>query len=215
MNQSKNIIRSNYMKIGDPETASTGTKLMKGVFVREYNIVNVEDYSNVPNKPTKTIGQKGFEPEICIKLYLQNSGMDKPYEKILFGKYKKDKVTGEIKNWDSFNNSVQWLLYKMFGEFEINSDFSIPQTLLFRLNSQKVEVISYVADYDVNEKKLKYETYSKFFPAKATIEEMQVQFEKDLPYLKKYNPKAVDLMEEDSTNFNVEEMNKINNTPSF
>lgn len=199
------------MKLGNPE-ASNSTKVGKGIYLKKYSIANVEDYSNVPNKPIKTIGQKGFQPEICLKLYLLAEGMEKPFEMYLFGKYKKDKVTGEILNWDAFNNHVQFFLYNMFGEFEINNDFSIPQRLLLLLNGKQVQALSYVKDYDVNEKKLRYQTYSKLFNINTSIEDIMAQWNKDLPYNRKYNPKAVDIYEEDNTNFNSEEFEHLNDS---
>lgn len=202
------------MKVGNPEQSSS-IKLMEGVYLREYTIVNVEDYSNVPNKPTRTVGQNGFEPEICLKLYLQNDDMEKPIEKLLFGKYKRDKISGEIKNWDSFGNQVQWLLYRMFGDFDINNDFSIPIQLLMKLNGKVVKSVSYVIGYDKELQKLKYDTYNKFFTKNDTTETILAQFNKDLPYLRKYNPSALAEYAEQTEKFNPTDFQAISNSDVF
>lgn len=202
------------MKIGNPESNSKNTKLMEGVYLREYKILSVEDLSNYPNHETKSPFQSGFMPELCLKLTIQSDDMDNPVTRYLFGNFRKNN-NKQIIGWNGFNNQVQFLLYHVLGEFEISDNFEIYPKTLTNLIGKKIKSISFVSKYDEITQRLNYENYGKLFPSHFSNEKILEIFNKDLPYLKKYHPEAIEQYEEAQTKFNPDDLSQIDETPTF
>lgn len=89
----------------------------QGIFTDRCKIISVEDLSNYPKRPgpAKTLGEKGWEPELCLKLVI-DSGMEMTMNVLGNYNWKQDPVTGkklEYIGWKQRGNAVQNLIVKL------------------------------------------------------------------------------------------------------
>ena len=151
-------------KLNDNSVNSNSKYFDTGVFVDLIKIDNVVDKSNYPLSPTankKTIGNKGFEPELCLEI---TSNDKKIY---IFGKfeYREDTISGKTKyvGWKRANNSVWNLLYVLFGDkAEINDDDTIPERLLKEMVGKKFYKLRYCIGMDDKTNKPAFRDFSYF-----------------------------------------------------
>jgi hypothetical protein len=145
-------------QMGDTQTSNSQYH-GKGVFTEGITIVRVEDHSNYPlqtGAPIKTIGQNGFAPQLCLKVYFE--GGDKERHFTIFGSFKyqkEDKVSGKRTGyigWNTVNNPIQSFLARMNnGKFAINDDDSIPSVLLKSVEGKKIIKLRYCrGEYEGN-----------------------------------------------------------------
>ena len=125
-------------QLGD-NTTSNSRYFQRGVFVDKAKILSVEDLSNYPKKQSaevKTIGNKNFQPQLCLKLKV-NTGIE--MDMYVFGKFnfKTDPISGkqlEYQGWRAKHNAVQNLLFKLLGtNAVIEDDDSISLATLNKL----------------------------------------------------------------------------------
>lgn len=138
------------------------TFIDKGVIISVHEIEKVTDFSNIPGRPLITIGQRNFEPQICISVNVITDGGWKKEIKI-FGEYVKDQVTGQIKGWLTKGNQVQQFFQVLFGsEAFIEDDFSIPKILLEKAIGKKYKRVQYCSG--LYNGKPSYKDWQKVFP---------------------------------------------------
>lgn len=184
-----------------------------GVTIQKVTIKSIEDFSNYPlrKEPTKTIGENGFAPELCLKITDTN---DKNH--YLFGRfdYEVDKISGKrirYRGWKRGGNAVWAFLYAMFGEFVINDDDSIPSNLLAKLVGKTFYKLRYCVGTDENGN-LKYKDFNVKY-VKADIEDAQQilfsAFLNDNYAHRMYDPKSYEnymlIKSQNSTKFNPDE----------
>ncbi|WP_448506084.1 hypothetical protein [Immundisolibacter sp.] len=108
----------------------------QGIFTDRCKIISVEDLSNYPKRPgvqKKTLGEKGWEPELCLRLVV-NSGMEMSMNVLGNYNWKTDPISGkklEYLGWKQRGNAVQNLIVKLgLGNNAINDDDTISQAVL-------------------------------------------------------------------------------------
>lgn len=169
-------------KIQGSTEYTRSTELDTGVFASKQTISKIANSSNHPSQEEKlTIGQKGYKPELClIVTFTDESGRD--MQKYLFGKYLKDKITGNIKGWVTQGNAVLSFLYACLGKdnVNVNDDYSISEQLLNRCVGKEIWKVDYVTrEYSQNgEIKPGYQLLNAFFPS-STKESQLIEYWQD------------------------------------
>ncbi len=139
--------------LGD-NTTSNSRYFQKGVFVDKCKVISIEDVSNYPKKPgaeIKTVGSKGWQPELCLRMKV-DTGIE--MDMYVMGKFnwKKDPISGkptEYLGWKTKYNAVQNLLVKLLGtNAVINDDDSIPISTLNKLIGQEFYRLRYCQPRD-------------------------------------------------------------------
>jgi len=179
---------------GDTEYVRS-LELDKGVFAGKNEVAAIVNKSNHPSyDKISTIGSKNppFEPEICLLVTFKDEG-GRESEKYLFGKYLKDKVTGNIKDWIMQGNAVASFLYACVGRDNviINDDFTIPETFLQKCIGKIVWKIDYVErEYIGKDGSMKagYNMLDTFFPLSAKESTLIDYWMSRRTSVKKYNP---------------------------
>jgi hypothetical protein len=181
-------------KILGDNTKSDYKMVLPGIFIEKVKIKDVEDYSNYPLKkgPQKTIGEKGFAPELCLKITTND---DRTV--YVFGKfdYKTDLISGkkiEYRGWKRNGNGVWSLLYTLLGEFPINDDDSIPESLLNKLKNKSFYRLRYCTGLDTNNNQPVMKDYNKYSDAeKIKADEILLEvFQNDKYFYSKYDRNA-------------------------
>jgi hypothetical protein len=168
----------------------------KGVFTDKCKIISVEDLSNYPKRPgeTKTIGSKGFQTELCLKLKI-DSGIEMDMHVMGSYNWKLDPVSGkkiEYLGWKQKGNAVQNLLVKVLGDgAKINDDDTIPQSTLTSLIGREFYRLRYCQTKDKDyEGKPSFQTWNIFAPTTVEVNEdaLVSAFHKISANIKKYDP---------------------------
>jgi hypothetical protein len=89
----------------------------QGIFTDRCKIISVEDLSNYPKRPgvIKTLGEKGWTPELCLKLVV-DSGMEMSMNVLGNYNWKEDPVSGKkiaYLGWKQRGNAVQNLIVRL------------------------------------------------------------------------------------------------------
>jgi len=149
-------------------TTSNSRYFQKGVFVDKCKVQSVEDVSNYPKKQgaeIKVVGQKGWQPELCLKLSV-NTGIEMDMYVMGRFQWKTDPISGkklEYQGWKQRGNGVQNLLYKLLGEFKTDEFDAVPQALLNRLVGLEFYRLRYCQNRDkMYEGKPSFQTWNIF-----------------------------------------------------
>ena len=203
-------------QLGD-NTTSNSRYFQRGIFVDKAKIISVEDLSNYPKKPgaeIKTIGNKNFAPDLCLKIKV-NTGIE--MDMYVFGKfnYKVDPISGkkqEYLGWKAKHNAVQNLLFKLLGtNAVINDDDSIPQSTLNKLEGLEFYRLRYCQPREkMYEGRPSFQTWNVFERAVDGNDEiLYKEFLKSAGSLKDYDPNLFDEYNDqqktDETRFKPEE----------
>jgi hypothetical protein len=181
---------------------SNGMKIGLGVFAKKVKILTVQNKCNIPGKPSVTIGNNGFEPELCL-IVTYEIAEDWTKDLYLFGKYKRDKQTGKIKGWDSWNNDVQRFIMEVNPEMAaINDDLSIPENLIKSFAGKEMTIVTYISDRGYTTKNgeqrdFSYNDWSKVFGVDVDKQEIQKLWNDSLQYVKDYFPDKAKELEDD------------------
>ena len=107
----------------------------QGVFTDRCKIISVEDLSNYPKRPgqTKTLGEKGWAPELCLALVV-DSGIEMKMNVLGNYVWKEDPISGKkiaYLGWKKNQNAVQNLIVKLgLGNGAKGDDDTIMQSVL-------------------------------------------------------------------------------------
>lgn len=199
-------------KITGSTEYTQNTELDPGVFASKQEVVSIENKSNHPSlgDVKHIIGQKGFEPEICLVVKMKTEdGYEKDH--YLFGKYVKDTVTGKIKGWVIKGNAVLSFLYACVGEdnVNVNDDWSIPQSLINKCIGRQLWKIDYAnreyVDKD-GKTRVGYQNLNTFFPINTTESTLIEYWYSRRTGIKDYRPeiytKHKESKSKESTSFN-------------
>ena len=126
----------------------------QGVFTDKCKIISVEDFSNYPKRPTaqlNTMGDNGWQPELCLKLVV-DSGMEMKMNVLGNYNWKTDPVSGKkisYLGWKQKYNSVQNLIVKLgLGTKAKNDDDTIAQSVLNAMPGKEFIRLRYCQDKD-------------------------------------------------------------------
>lgn len=124
--------------LGDNSQGSNSRYWQSGVFTEKCEVISVEDFSNYPLKKVEKVRfESGFEPEICLRMMINNGGEDRKFN--LFGQFqnKTDRVSGKVVKylgWREKGNAVQNLIFKLgLGSNCLNEDDSIKADVLKKM----------------------------------------------------------------------------------
>lgn len=183
---------------------SFGEKIGTGVYIKIGEVKSVVDHSNYPKAEgeKKTIGNKGFEPELCLEIEFAVDDYKKKV--MLFGNFKRNS-NGLVTGWDGWNNNVQRLLYKLLGnQAELEEDLSIPNDVLQKLIGKQFKFISYQSNREYESQdgtKYAYQTFPKIFTVSDTKDEINNEWINQLPYVRDYAPEIAEERAKQSTSF--------------
>lgn len=173
--------------------SSTSKNFGKGVFGKKVKIMVAEDFSNPINQqPLRTIGSKGFTPDLCLKLTVESDG--KTSDMYVMGQFTKDNISGRITGWNMQGNAVANLLSQFVGkDINVNDNFGIPESYVKALVGKEIYTISFCSGtYTKNDgtEGLSYSIYNKYRKAdeESNLEDLYRMFLRSAPYLKKYDP---------------------------
>jgi len=196
------------------ESSNRGTKIAKGVYATTVEVVSVENKSNVPGQDeTQTIGQNGFTPEICLIVTYKVDDFER--KMFLFGKYKKDKDTGAMKGWDSFNNAVLKFALAIKGKIDLEDDWSINQPFLDSLIGESFIKVSYISNRGYTnkegvEKDYSYNDWNRTFPVGTEEKVMEREWSDNVQWVKDYFPTKIDQLaqerKEEEESFNPDDL---------
>jgi hypothetical protein len=183
------------IKLGKPP-AQKSTEIDTGVYATEVEIISIEDKSNYPGKKLhRTIGKRGYEPELCLIVKYKSGKYFK--DLYLFGKFLKDEAEGKAIGWDGWNNSVERFMMVMFdGEVLINDDLSIPGELLERLPGKKFIKVNYISNngYMTSDGSYKpncYKDWSFTFSRDTVQEKIEAEWRRQSVHIKDYAPEVI------------------------
>lgn len=190
--------------LGD-NTTSNSRYHGRGIFTDKCRILSIEDLSNYVKKPgaeIKTIGEKGFRPELCLKLRV-DTGIEMDMYVMGNFNWKIDPISGkkiEYLGWKPKGNAVQNLLVKILGSNAIiNDDDTIAQSTLNQLIGKEFFRLRYCQTRDkMYEGKPSTQTWNIFAPVyEGADDDLVSEFNKVSTAFSKYDPLLWDEYQEE------------------
>jgi hypothetical protein len=209
------------VKLDDENTENEATKVATGAYLRQAKIVSVEDWSNYPGMLEPKQFDSGWTPEMCLILVVDD-GFKKDKNIFLTGRFNRDKDTGVINGWNTWNNAIHRLLKRIADDVaEMNKDnFSIPKDVLDALIGRSFQFVRYITaetyTNDQGEEKPSYADWDKVFAVDESVEVIKEEFSKECEWIMsdkrnpkyRYDPSAIDSYSRGDTNFDYGENSK-------
>lgn len=165
----------------EEEQKGSPNKIATGAFARDATIMEIEDFSNYPGQSEVNRFDSGWEPELCLKLVI-NDGKRDDKKFMITGWFNKDKNTKIIKGWSNYKNAVHRFCMRIGGEFiKIDEDnFSIPPDVLQKFVGLKFMFVRYITPdtYTNNsgDEKPNYADWNMVFAEGTKFEEITKEF---------------------------------------
>jgi len=164
----------------DEEQKSSPNKIATGAFASEATIMEIEDFSNYPGQTEMNRFESGWEPELCLKLVV-NDGKREDKKFMITGWFNKDKNTKKIKGWSNYKNAVHRFCMRIGGDFiQIDeNDFSIPKDILQKFVGLKFMFVRYITPetYSTDSgEKPNYADWNMVFPEGTELQAITDEF---------------------------------------
>jgi hypothetical protein len=166
--------------------SSFGVKIAEGAYLHKGTVKSIIDFSNYPGRqdePNKF--ETGWEPEICLKLFVEVEGREKPRELKLFNYFERDENSRIVGwKWGDAYRAVTLLC----DEPQIDSDdFHLYEGSLNEIVGKEIAYVSYITlgtyKDDKGEEKPSYADWGRIFPGSVDNEKVIEEFSDSLDYL--------------------------------